>query len=180
LKFFGKGGANVHCKDVLLTAGVKFSVYAGWPPGNVYATDANQLIGAYRDLQAFRASDSNYSGWQVHHVVEDDDLHCLGVSTHAPAYPDQLCVLIPERAHVGRINSILRRENPTRYHATAPLLVYLHGAREVGGDTVQQLRKSGPTGGWEGQLPIRQTGRTCLRGVDQSPDNGAALQPSGH
>jgi len=108
--------------DVLLTAGVKFSVYAGWQPGNVYITEANQLIGSYRDLEAFRASDNNYSGWHVHHVVEDDDLHRLGVSTHAPAYPNQLCVLIPERAHVGRINSILRRENPTRYHATGPEL----------------------------------------------------------
>ena len=28
--------------------------------------------------------------------------------------------------------------------ASAPLLLYLHGAGEVGGDTVQQLRKSGP------------------------------------
>ena len=28
--------------------------------------------------------------------------------------------------------------------ASSPLLLYLHGAGEVGGDTVQQLRKSGP------------------------------------
>jgi hypothetical protein len=28
--------------------------------------------------------------------------------------------------------------------ASAPLLLYLHGAGEVGGDTVQQRRKSGP------------------------------------
>jgi hypothetical protein len=108
--------------DVLLTAGVKFSVYTGWAGGDVYLTDANQLIGTYKNLEAFRASDSNYKGWHVHHVIEDDDLHRLGVTTHAPAYPDQLCVLIPERAHVGRVNSILRRENPTRYQATGPEL----------------------------------------------------------
>jgi len=42
----------------------------------------------------------------------------LGVSGHAPAYSDQLCVLLPERAHIGRINSILRRENSTKYQAT--------------------------------------------------------------
>ena len=30
--------------DVLLTAGVTFSVFTGWPAGNVYITDANQLI----------------------------------------------------------------------------------------------------------------------------------------
>jgi hypothetical protein len=104
--------------DILLTAGVKFSVYASYPAGNIYLTDANQLIGSYKNLQAFRQSASNYTGWHVHHIVEDDDLHRLGVTTHIPAYPDQLCVLIPERAHVGRINSILRRENPTRYQAT--------------------------------------------------------------
>ena len=43
----------------------------------------------------------------------------VGGSTHATAYEDQLCVLLPERAHVGRVNSILRRENSTRYQATA-------------------------------------------------------------
>jgi hypothetical protein len=108
--------------DVLLTAGVKYSVYSGWPGGSIYITDANQLIGSYKDLEAFRASDNDYKGWHVHHVVEDDDLYRLGVSTYAPAYPNQLCVLIPERAHVGRINSILRRENPTKYQATGPEL----------------------------------------------------------
>ena len=69
--------------DVLLTAGVKFSVYAGRVAGNVYITHANQLIGSYKDLEIFRTSDSNYSGWHVHHVVEDDDLYRLGVSKHA-------------------------------------------------------------------------------------------------
>ena len=104
--------------DILLSAGVSFSVYTGWAAGNVYITSANQLIGTYKNLDAFRKLDTNYAGWQAHHVVEDDDLHRLGGSTHAPAYEDQLCVLIPERAHVGRINSILRRENPTKYRAT--------------------------------------------------------------
>jgi hypothetical protein len=104
--------------EVLLTAGVKFSVYTGCPAGNVYLTDANQLIGAYKNLEAFRGYDRAYGGWHVHHVVEDDDLQRLGVSGHAPPYPDQLCVLIPERAHVGRINRNLRRENPTRYQAS--------------------------------------------------------------
>ena len=119
---------------VLLTAGVKFSVYAGCPAGNVYLTDGNQLIGSYKNLEAFRAGDTAYAGWHVHHVVEDDDLQRLGVSAYAPAYPDQLCVLIPERAHVGRINSILRRENPTRYQATGHELrrAYAEAYRMIG------------------------------------------------
>ena len=103
--------------DVLLTAGVKFSVYAGREPRNVYVTAANQLIGSYRHLEALRASDNNYNGWDAHHVVEDDDLHRLGVARTHLRVSDQLCLLIPERAHVGRINSILRRENPTKYRA---------------------------------------------------------------
>jgi hypothetical protein len=120
--------------EVLLTAGVKFSVYAGCPAGSVYLTNANQLIGTYKNLEAFRTGDGAYAGWHVHHVVEDDDLQRLGVSTHAPAYPDQLCVLIPERAHVGRINSILRRENPTRYQATGQELrrAYAEAYRMIG------------------------------------------------
>jgi hypothetical protein len=104
--------------DVLLAAGVKFSVYTGYPFGNIYLSGANQLIGSYNNLKAFRKYDNAYKGWDVHHVVEDDDLQRLGVRAHAPAYPDQLCVLIPKQAHAGRINSILRRENPTRYEAT--------------------------------------------------------------
>jgi hypothetical protein len=105
--------------EILLTAGVKYSVYTGWPAGNIYVTDANQLIGTWKDLDAYRKWDSKYGGdWQAHHVVEDDDLDRLGVRNHAAAYEDQLCVLLPKGAHEKRINSILRRENPTMYQAT--------------------------------------------------------------
>jgi hypothetical protein len=105
-------------QQVLLTAGVKFSKFAGCHAGNVYITSGHQLIGRYKDLEAFCKSTEDYAGWHVHHVVEDDDLNRLGVSGHAPTYADQLCVLFPERAHIGRINSVLRRENPTKYQAT--------------------------------------------------------------
>ena len=76
---------------------------------------------AYRNLQEPRRywdSEEAYKGWHCHHVVEADDLARLGVELFAPPYNDQLNVLLPEGAHVGRINSILRRENPTRYQAT--------------------------------------------------------------
>ena len=104
--------------DVLLTAGVKFQVYPKWTAGNVYMTGANQLIGTFKNLGQFRDWDSSYKGWHRHHVVEDDDLQRLGVTISAPPYDDQLCVLLPERTHVGRINSILRRENPTKWQAS--------------------------------------------------------------
>jgi hypothetical protein len=105
--------------EILLIAGIKYSVYPKWKAGNVYMTRALQLIGAYKDLEAYRAYDRDYAGWHAHHVVEFDDLDRLGVQNHAPAYNDQLCVLLPERAHIGRISGTLRRENPTRYQATA-------------------------------------------------------------
>ena len=74
-------------QQVLLTGGVKFSKYAGCHAGNVYITDGHQLIGKYKDLEAFRGTTEDYAGWHVHHVVEDDDLARLGVSGNAPAYP---------------------------------------------------------------------------------------------
>jgi hypothetical protein len=40
----------------------------------------------------------------------------LGISSLFPPEQDQICVLLPERAHVGRINSLLRRENPKGLH----------------------------------------------------------------
>jgi hypothetical protein len=94
--------------EVLLTVGVKFHAYPKGPP----ATYTNQLIGTFKNLGQFREWDSNYKGWHRHHVVEVDDLQRLGVAINAPPYDDQLCVLLPERAHVGRINAILRRESP--------------------------------------------------------------------
>ncbi|MDT7953955.1 MAG: hypothetical protein RQ966_20875 [Acetobacteraceae bacterium] len=108
--------------EVLLTAGIPFTAFTPWPEGNVFLTKANQLIGGYKDLCRFRDRTASYKGWQSHHVVETDDLHRLGVASNAPSRDDQLCVLLPERAHIGRINSILRRENPTKWQASGQAL----------------------------------------------------------
>jgi hypothetical protein len=86
--------------DILLVGGVSFQVYPKWAKGSVYLTEANQLVGTYRDLGEYRSSESNYKGWHCHHVVEADDLARLAVTNHAPSYDDQLNVLLPERAHV--------------------------------------------------------------------------------
>jgi hypothetical protein len=100
-------------------ARVKYSAYPHCLAGNIYQTDANQLVGSYKDLRAFRKTDRNYASWQAHHVLEYDDLDRLGIRNHAPAYNDQLCILLPKQAHVKRINSILRGDNPPKYQATA-------------------------------------------------------------
>lgn len=109
-------------QEVLLIAGVRFSPFARATPGEILITGANQLIGTYAALHAYQKSERAYTGWHAHHVLEDDDLLRLGVQLSAPAYADQLCVLLPERAHVGRVNSILRGENPTRYQANRKAL----------------------------------------------------------
>ncbi|MBN9562615.1 MAG: hypothetical protein J0H14_18090 [Alphaproteobacteria bacterium] len=105
--------------EILLIAGVKFRVNPGIPQGDVFLTDANQLIGTFENLDKFRTFEKeHYKGWHRHHVVEADDLDRLGVITSAPRYEDQLCVLLPEAAHARRINSILRRANPTKWQAS--------------------------------------------------------------
>jgi hypothetical protein len=104
--------------QILLTAGVRYQRYPQWPNGNVFLTNANQLIGTYAHLAPFRGSIPDYRGWHRHHVVERDDLDRMKVQGLAPRYEDQLCVLLPERSHIGRIGSILPRMNNRKYEAT--------------------------------------------------------------
>jgi hypothetical protein len=90
------------------------------PPG-VVLTAANQLLGSYADIKRFQRSavTGDYRSWQAHHVVEEQDLGRLDVSHLFPDRDGQLCVLLPERAHIGRINSILRHQNATGAQVTA-------------------------------------------------------------
>jgi hypothetical protein len=104
---------------LLATAGVRYEKFAGWPSGGVFLTAANQLLGTFSDLKRFQSVDRDYFGWHAHHIVEAQDLERLGVAHHFPAREQQLCVLLPERAHVGRINSVLRRQNPANIRVTA-------------------------------------------------------------
>ena len=98
--------------DVLKASGVGHEKYSRWQPGGVYITEANQLIGSYSDLRDFRASARDHFGWHAHHIVECQDLERLSIGGHFPRREEQCCVLLPERAHIGRINSILRTQNP--------------------------------------------------------------------
>jgi hypothetical protein len=107
--------------QVLIAAGIKHQPFVMERNGMVVArplgvvvTRANQLLGSYADLKRFQRADSagEYCGWQAHHIVEEQDLSRPGVAHLFPTRDGQLCVLLPERAHIGRTNSILRHQNP--------------------------------------------------------------------
>ena len=107
-----KRGYMVTVEAILKRAALKYEHYeqAGQLP--VYLSRGLQLFGGYKTLGQFRSSDKHYHGWQAHHVFETQDLGRMHISQLAPGVDDQLCVLLPERAHIGRINSVLRRQAP--------------------------------------------------------------------
>jgi hypothetical protein len=108
-------------KTFLASSGVR---QGAWPtdlkpvPG-VYCTAAGQFIASYSDLKRFQSENRTYFGWHAHHIVESQDLQRLGVVDQSAPRNDQVCVLLPERSHIGRINSILRRQNPDGVAVTA-------------------------------------------------------------
>lgn len=108
--------------EVLLATGIRYVAYPKWRFGGVFLTAANQLVGAYSDLGKFQRSDQNYFGWQKHHIVESQDLERLGLLHVVAPRDQQICVLIPERAHVRRINSVLRSQNPVGVQVTGAQL----------------------------------------------------------
>lgn len=120
------GGSMASVEEILKKAGIEYAPHK--VPG-VYLTLGNQLVGTFDNIKAFQQKDKNYHGWHAHHIVECDDLNRLGITQDSPPRGEQICVLIPERAHIGRINSILRKENPARYNATA--LELLQAYREA-------------------------------------------------
>jgi hypothetical protein len=106
-------------QQILARSGAAFEPYSQYRRGDVYLTAGNQLIGAFRSLKTFQGTVADYTNWQAHHIVETVDLDRLDITTKFPGREDQICVLLPERAHIGRVNSILRTENPLTLSATA-------------------------------------------------------------
>ncbi len=110
-------------RTILSAAGIAFSPFEKF--SEIFCSKGNQLFGAYAALSSFRNSYRSgpglppYFGWEVHHVVEDQDLARLGITAQFPPYQQQLCVILPRAAHVARINNILRNRNPSRYSASA-------------------------------------------------------------
>jgi hypothetical protein len=126
-------------RAILSAAGITFSPFEKF--SEIFCSRGNQLFGPYATLSSFRISYRSgpglppYSGWEVHHVVEDQDLTRLGIAPQFPPYQQQLCVILPRAAHVDRINNILRNRNPSRYSASASeLLAAYNEAYELVGN----------------------------------------------
>ena len=104
--------------DILSAASVSTRPYPAVPGAGIYLSGANQLFGTYADLVRAQtlpqlgAASWPFRGWHRHHIVEFQDIERLKVTEKFPAYDRQLCVLIPEWAHVERVNSVLNYSNP--------------------------------------------------------------------
>jgi hypothetical protein len=110
-------------KSILEEARVQHERYKCDAPSTIWLTAANQLIATYNILSRFAQIDKHYRGWHAHHVVEDQDLERLGAAVKFPPYKEQLAVLLPQTAHVGRINSVLRNRAPMHVALKAPELL---------------------------------------------------------
>lgn len=108
----GRKGAMNSVAAILQLAQIQFEQFSQAAPTPIYLSAGNQLFGTFTDLSRFRDCTPDYRGWHAHHVVETHDLRRLGIATQSPVRELQLCVLLPEAAHIGRINSVLRREVP--------------------------------------------------------------------
>lgn len=104
--------------QILMSAGVKYEDHPKRPGRGVFLTAANQLMGTYADLRRCQTSSSDYFGWDAHHIVERQDLERLGIQHKFPPYEWQICVLLPKGAHVKRLNSVFRHQNPSNWKAT--------------------------------------------------------------
>jgi hypothetical protein len=112
--------------DLAGVAHTQFELAKGHP---VTLTECHQLVAEYKNLKRAQGASPPYRGWHAHHVVEYQDLVRLGVAELFPPYDEQLCVLLPEGAHMARVTSDLRREIPrTLVHTRRD---YLQAYREA-------------------------------------------------
>ena len=99
-------------ESILKDSRVPYLEYRCNSPLPIWLTSGNQLMSSYKGLSRFATVDSHYRGWHAHHVVEAQDLERLGVSAKFPVYEEQLTVLLPQAAHIRRVNSVLRNQAP--------------------------------------------------------------------
>ena len=110
-------------QDILAAAAVPTGAHTA-NGVTVRMTAGNQVVDTYAQLLRFVAANPDYQAnagekaWEVHHIFEALDVQRIAAVPFSPAYEQQICVLLPRRAH-HRINSLLRRENPTKLTATA-------------------------------------------------------------
>jgi hypothetical protein len=69
-------------------------------------------MSSYAALTRFATIGPHYAGWHAHHVVEVQDLERMDVAAKFPDYREQLTVLLPQAAHIKRVNSVLRNQAP--------------------------------------------------------------------
>jgi hypothetical protein len=99
-------------ESILKESRVRYREYRCNSTSPIWLTSANQLMASYTALTRFALIDRHYTGWHAHHVVEAQDLERLGVADKFPKYEEQLTVLLPQAAHIARVNSVLRNQAP--------------------------------------------------------------------
>jgi len=99
-------------ESILKGSRVRYREYRCNSPKPVWLTSGNQLMSSYIALSRFATVDPHYRGWHAHHVVEAQDLERLGISGKFPRYEEQVTVLLPQAAHIKRVNSALRNQAP--------------------------------------------------------------------
>ncbi len=107
-------------ESILKDSRVPYREYRCNSPSPIWLTAGNQLLSSYSALSRFATVDRHYRGWHAHHVVEAQDLDRLGVSAKFPPYQEQLTVLLPQPAHIQRVNSVLRNQAP-KHAVMAPV-----------------------------------------------------------
>lgn len=105
-------------ESILKDSRVRYREYRCNSPSPIWLTSGNQLMSSHSALSRFATVDRHYRGWHAHHVVEAQDLERLGMAAKFPAYEHQLTVLLPQAAHIQRVNSLLRNQAPQ--HAVIP------------------------------------------------------------
>lgn len=115
-------------ESILKGSRVRYSEYRCNSPQVIWLSSGNQLMSSYAALSRFATVDAHYRGWHAHHVVEAQDLERLGVSGKFPQYDEQLTVLLPQAAHIKRVNSLLRNQAPKYAVMTAADLLKAYAA----------------------------------------------------
>jgi len=115
-------------EGVLKDARIRYREYRCNSPLPIWLTYGNHLMSSYRALSRFATVDPHYVGWHAHHIVEAQDLERLGVAGKFPPYHDQLTVLLPQSAHIKRVNSVLRNQAPMGAVMSTPDLLATYAA----------------------------------------------------
>lgn len=113
---------------ILKESRVRYGEYRCNSPVPIWLTSGNQLMSSYSALSRFATVNRHYRGWHAHHVVEAQDLERLGVAAKFPPYQEQLTVLLPQAAHIKRVNGVLRNQAPKGAVMPTPDLVAAYAA----------------------------------------------------